>query len=375
MPIILFAVILPFAFLLSFYFYKRISNAVSFFAKKEIKRTTKILLGAVSFAVAFLPVLISGILLSLLIYILLFSLLIDLCNLIIKFLFKQRYHSGFIGWKKCYYSFLVPVILSASMIAYGYANMNNVVKTEYTVFTDKDIRQDGYRIVLVSDVHFGISLNREELTDKIEEISSTDPDILVLCGDVVDDSTSKEDAIFAFQAFSKINTTFGAYYVYGNHDRQLYKTERAYDEAELEKIISDSGITILQDETADILNEVLIIGREDKSYKSIDRKNLEELKGNIGDDSFILVLDHQPTAYEENIGADIDLVLSGHTHNGQLWPFNWILNIVKFNDGVYGLYELDSGTTAIVTSGFAGWGFPIKTSAPAEYVVIDIKPR
>ena len=88
-----------------------------------------------------------------------------------------------------------------------------------------------------------------------------------------------------------------------------------------------------------------------------------------------MVLDQQPNQYAENVAAGTDLVLSGHTHGGQIFPLDLVMEIIPFNDGIYGYYELSEQTGAIVTSGFAGWEFPIKTAAPAEYVVIDLLPK
>ena len=93
----------------------------------------------------------------------------------------------------------------------------------------------------------------------------------------------------------------------------------------------------------------------------------------VDKDDFILVLDHQPKEYKENEANGTDLLLSGHTHGGQIWPGNIIFNILKFDDAVYGETVGENGSfRAFVTSGVAGWGYPVKTAAPAEYVIIDI---
>ena len=70
-----------------------------------------------------------------------------------------------------------------------------------------------------------------------------------------------------------------------------------------------------------------------------------------------------------------DLLLSGHTPGGQLFPINYVQEWIPFNDGVYGRYDIDDDTVAIITSGFATWSYPSKTAAPAEYVIVDIKEK
>lgn len=298
----------------------------------------------------------------------------QLVNFIIKKLARDRYKDSFHLWKKIYGSGIIPIVVTTVLMVYGYINMHNVVETDYTVYTHKEIREEGYRIALVADVHFGVSLDLDELKEKCQEINDKDVDIVILCGDIVDENTSKEDMKAVFKALSAIESTYGTFYVYGNHDRQLYRTDREYTEEELANTIKENGITILQDETYAINDEFVIAGREDNSYKVVkERMALDELLENVDKTSFILTLDHQPKEYEENGQAGTDLLLSGHTHGGQIWPAQFLFEIAKFDDAVYGLTQIDDDTQAIVTSGFAGWGYPIKTAAPAEYVIIDIK--
>jgi predicted MPP superfamily phosphohydrolase len=175
-----------------------------------------------------------------------------------------------------------------------------------------------------------------------------------------------------FRAFGTIESRFGIYYTYGNHDRSMKMLSNRFGDNELEKTITENGIKILRDETEIINGELALVGREDRSR---DRLPVSELEKDIDESNFVLVLDHQPSDYSANANAKTDLVVSGHTHGGQFFPIDILQKIVPFNDGVYGLYDLDENTKAIVTSGFAGWAYPSKTSAPSEYAVIDIKSK
>lgn len=304
------------------------------------------------------------------------SLLTQLVNFVIKLIAKDSYKERFKVWKVIYGSGVIPVIISAVLLTYGYINMNNIVETDYTVYTDKSIREEGYRVALLADVHYGVSLDKEEFQKVCDEISEKNVDIVVLCGDIVDENTTNEEMRTLFEIFSSIESSYGTFYVYGNHDRQLYRTDRAYSESELRSVIEDCGIIILEDDTYSVNDEFTIVGREDNSYGGIDgRKSMDELLNDVDMDDFILTLDHQPKQYDENGKAGTDLLLSGHTHGGQIWPANILFEIVKFDDAVYGYTAIDDDTQAIVTSGLAGWGYPVKTAAPAEYVIIDIEPR
>lgn len=306
------------------------------------------------------------------------SMAVMLINFIIKKLSKEKYETMNV-WKKIYGSGIIAFGITAVIFIYGHYNMMHVVQTDYTIYTDKEIRKEGYRAALIADVHFSVSVDLNTLKEKCDEISSNNVDMVFLCGDIVDENTSKENMEQVFKAFSEIKSTYGVYYVYGNHDRQLYRNNRKYTEEELKNAIESFGITILQDEKAEAGDEIVVVGREDASYhqtlgKSEERDSIEELIKDIDKDKFIIVLDHQPKEYEENSMAGTDLILSGHTHAGQMWPVNIAFKFLKFDDAVYGYTKIDA-TQAFITSGFAGWGYSVKTSSPAEYVIIDIKRK
>ncbi len=306
------------------------------------------------------------------------SMAVMLINFIIKKLSKEKYETMNV-WKKIYGSGIIAFGITAVIFIYGHYNMMHVVQTDYTIYTDKEIRKEGYRAALIADVHFSVSVDLNTLKEKCDEISSNNVDMVFLCGDIVDENTSKDNMEQVFKAFSEIKSTYGVYYVYGNHDRQLYRNNRKYTEEELKSAIESFGITILQDEKAEAGDEIAVVGREDASYhqtlgKAEERDSIEELIKDIDKDKFIIVLDHQPKEYEENSMAGTDLILSGHTHAGQMWPVNIAFKFLKFDDAVYGYTKIDA-TQAFITSGFAGWGYSVKTSSPAEYVIIDIKRK
>ena len=305
------------------------------------------------------------------IYFLIFSWILQIPNLLIKNIGRNIKSKVIRAWNFIHAIQIIPLVLTVIILIVGYANIHNVIKTEYTVYTDKPISDGGYRIALVADVHYGISLDYDALVEKCNEISENDPDILVLCGDIVDDHATMKEMQEVFFALSTVKTKYGIYYVYGNHDRQLYSNSPAYTEKELENVITDCGIKILRDEVDYINDDFVIVGREDRGYNRAERAEISDILSQIDPETFVLTLDHQPNEYVENSDAGTDLILSGHTHAGQLWPLNYFMDIIKFNDANYGLYTYGD-MSAIVTSGFAGWGFKVKTAAPSEYVIIDI---
>lgn len=277
-------------------------------------------------------------------------------------------------WTVIHTALIIPLLFSTGMMVYGHINIMNVEPTYYTISTNKDIRKDGYRICLIADLHFGSSIDSNELNIVCSEISKQNPDIVILCGDIVDESTSYKKMTEAFKALGQIDTTIGNYFVYGNHDCQTYVPTPSFTEEQLAQTIAENNITILEDEFININDDLILIGRVDASFsRNSNRTSIQQLLSEVDKDDYIVVLDHQPTEYSENSQAGTDLLLSGHTHAGQFWPLNIVLDIIPFNDGVYGLDKINN-MNAIITSGVSGWAFPFKTSAPAEYVIIDIKP-
>lgn len=307
------------------------------------------------------------------IYFLMGSILVDIIHLFIH-KFANNSCTPVKIWTAIHTFLLIPLLFSTGMMIYGHINIMNVEPTYYTLSTDKDIREEGYRICLIADLHFGSSIDTSELKNICDEITNQDPDIVILCGDIVDEGTSYEQMTDAFSALGKIKSEFGIYFVYGNHDCQTYVPKPSFTEEQLAKTITDNNITILEDDIVNFNNDLIIVGRMDASFsRNSNRASIQQLLSHIDKKEYIIVLDHQPTEYAENNQAGTDLVLSGHTHAGQFWPLNLVLEIIPFNDGVYGLEKIDNMNT-IITSGISGWAFPFKTSAPAEYVFIDIKP-
>ena len=113
-----------------------------------------------------------------------------------------------------------------------------------------------------------------------------------------------------------------------------------------------------------------IIGRKDKSESG--RLSASELTKDLDPGKYKIMLDHQPNDYEGEADSGVDLVLSGHTHGGQMLPVNRAGEWIKANDRTYG-YEKRKDTEFIVSSGISSWAIKFKTGTKSEYVVINIQ--
>ena len=274
---------------------------------------------------------------------------------------------------------LIPLVGSLLIVTLGFFNMNTVHRTEYDLTTEKNISD--YKIAFVSDLHFGVSMDLNKLHEYCSAISSEQPDIVLLGGDIVDESTPKDDVEPVFTALGGINSKYGVYFVYGNHDRSNYARVRSFSDEELESIITGSGITVLDGRSQKVSEDIVVAGREDIGISHSNpnasgepRVPTAELLSGYSDDDYKIVLDHQPIEFSENIGAGTDLQLSGHTHNGQIWPFGWLIGPISGNVLEYGIKNID-GFTAITSSGIAGWGYNIRTEGICEYVIVNLSHK
>ena len=179
-------------------------------------------------------------------------------------------------------------------------------------------------------------------------------------------------------SLGEMKTTYGVYYVFGNHDKGYYSPGyRGYDGNDLIRELEKNQVHVLQDETALIDDRFYIMGRQDKSEEYEDgRATMQELTADLDLDKFSIVLDHQPAEYEAQKESCVDLVLSGHTHGGQLFPLMNIENAINItpDDKIYG-YEKRDNTNFIVTSGISDWAIKFKTGCKSEYLLINIKGK
>lgn len=304
-------------------------------------------------------------------YLFLSSLMADIIYVIYKYIIKDRFATIIPKFHK---NGIIAFIIFAVIIIGGVYGMNHIELTEYNLTTDK-LDNESYSIVFISDVHYGTIQNKQLVKDTIPKINDLNPDIVVLGGDIVDDRTTKEDMKEVFEEFGKINSTYGTYYVFGNHDTQPYETDyenghRTFTNAELNQTITKNGITILSDEKITINNDIVMIGRSDVGWESEkERVNVSAIINESDLSKYLVVLDHQPIDYIENSKTGVDLQLSGHTHGGQVFPFSIFLNLM--DRLVYGDYEFGN-MHQIVSSGLTGWGWPMRNEAKCEYVLINI---
>ncbi|MDE7163961.1 MAG: metallophosphoesterase [Clostridiales bacterium] len=265
----------------------------------------------------------------------------------------------------------VAVVISFVYLTVGFMLANNVWVTHYDVYTDKQV--NNLRIVMFADSHVGTTFSGAEFEKYVRQMQNYNPDIVVIAGDYVDDDTSRQDMIDACKSLGTLKTTYGVYYAFGNHDKGYYDNSgRGYTGDDLVAELTKNGVTVLTDKVENF-GDFYVVGRNDKSEteRGGGRVDISDLVSELDKNKYSIVINHQPTDYEKESAAKVDLVLSGHTHGGQMFPIGLISDIFGLNDRVYGM-EKRGDTDFIVTSGIADWAFKFKIGCVSEFVVIDV---
>ena len=285
------------------------------------------------------------------IYLLIIFLLIDLLRLthlfsVDKFVFGNWHALG-----------IITGIITVAM-ASGYFKYTNKERVELSITINKNM-ESPLKIVAISDLHLGFSIGKKEFEQWVELINKENPDIVLIAGDIIDNYMKPVLEQDIASSFRKIKSKYGTYAAVGNHEYITGNILKALD------FLHHSGVTVLKDSAALINDEFYIAGRDDKMNP--DRKTIEELTNPLDHSKPIILLDHQPFNLENIEKNNIDLQISGHTHQGQVWPISWITNLIYEKSHGY----LKKGNSHIyVSSGIGIWGGKFRIGTRSEYVVI-----
>ena len=254
---------------------------------------------------------------------------------------------------------VVFIVLSYVISVIGFINIGQIHSTTYDVIINKPSSIKKLNIAFIADIHAGAGTWKYSYEDLTEALKNADPDILLIGGDLFDETTSKQDAEYVKAVIRQMNPQYGIYFVFGNHDN--YKDERTAN------VLEELGVTILRDETVTIDGAIQLIGRMDPVADTLDIDELIK-KEDIDMGKTVIVLQHRPIEYQKLADAGCDLVMSGHTHGfnipqfaGNVTRFDMLQGIKKYGD-----------MTAIVTSGVSAWGFHYKWPAKSEVVNIRL---
>jgi len=261
------------------------------------------------------------------------------------------------------------------IIVYGAFHAGSIRTVQYKVRLAG--HGDGFRAALISDLHIGPGVGKKHITKVVNVINRAKPDIVFIAGDIFDGNLETvRDMPGIAEELKRIRPQMGTYACLGNHDVDRLSLSGSSTER-IESFLREAGITLLLDEAAAIGDNLYIAGRRDARPIGMNakRKTAAELCNSISDGTArtLIVLDHQPTQFDKIEAAGADLVLSGHTHRGQLFPGNIITKIMyrKMGASHYG-YWRGNTLQAVITSGAGYWGPPLRVATNNEVAVIDI---
>lgn len=260
-----------------------------------------------------------------------------------------------------FYVLLSMALVSALVVAGGVFNINNTQITHYEIsMPRKNSDIEKLRIAFVADFHIHSGLPVSFIEKYVEKVNSQNPDLMLYGGDIVDDQNVHPELEKITGLFNQIKPRFGVFGVLGNHEFYRGHTDGAF--------FRKAGIVLLNDSLVQIGDSFIIAGRFDEHFGK--RKTIQQILGDSIPDLPVLLLDHRPTQLEEVSKTAVDAQFSGHTHNGQLFPFNFIIKrIYELGWG----YKKRGNTHFFVTSGLRLWGPPVKTTGKSEIIVVDFK--
>ncbi|WP_418850960.1 metallophosphoesterase [Ruminococcus sp.] len=276
----------------------------------------------------------------------------------------------------------VVVACAVATCLYGIFNARNIKVNEYSVTVNKSCGSDKHlKAVLVADLHMGYAIGVDHITNMVEKINQQDADIVIIAGDIFDNSYDGMDDPEGIKAQLKsIKSKYGVYAVYGNHDidekilmgftfdwggKQLHNEK-------MTNFMKECNIKLINDESVLINDEFYLVGRHDTDKPGTEdgtRAEISELTKDLDKTKPIFVLSHEPDELQKTADAGADIDFSGHTHDGQLFPGN--LTIGLFWENPCGMIKKDN-MYSIVTSGVGVYGTFMRVGTDAEICSVDI---
>lgn len=276
----------------------------------------------------------------------------------------------------------VVVACAVATCLYGIFNARNIKVNEYSVTVNKSCGSDKHlKAVLVADLHMGYAIGVDHITNMVEKINQQDADIVIIAGDIFDNSYDGMDEPEGIKAqLRSIKSKYGVYAVYGNHDidekilmgftfdwggKQLHSEK-------MTNFMKECNIKLINDESVLINDEFYLVGRRDTDKPGTEdgtRAEISELTKDLDKTKPIFVLSHEPDELQKTADAGADIDFSGHTHDGQLFPGN--LTIGLFWENPCGMIKKDN-MYSIVTSGVGVYGTFMRVGTDAEICSVDI---
>lgn len=259
--------------------------------------------------------------------------------------------------------FLWALGTTVVVLIWGYCNYRNTQVEHIDVQLDKPIANGQLKIVAVSDVHLGYGTGKSAAKRYVDLINAQQPDVVLIAGDLIDNSLRPLVSQRMEEELRQIKAPQGVWLVPGNH-------EHISDIAQCKQFLAAASITMLVDSVVTLPGGVQIVGRDDRINRC--RKSLETIMEGVDANKPIVMLDHQPFDVAKKDSLGIDLQLSGHTHRGQVWPLNLLVD--KMFEQSHG-YRRWTHSHVYVSSGLSLWGPPFRIGTNSDMAVITLTSK
>ncbi|MEI7421156.1 MAG: metallophosphoesterase [Prolixibacteraceae bacterium] len=250
----------------------------------------------------------------------------------------------------------------------GYINALNTRIKEIPLTIHKKVTGvSELKILMASDIHLGALIGERQELKLVRIINEQKPDLVLLCGDLVDGDIGPVLRKNLGRHIQEIKTPLGVYAIPGNHE-YIGGIQNTLP------YLQSINIKVLRDEVVTLADGIQLVGRDDRDSRRMgggsNPHDLKTLTKDLDHDKPIIIMNHQPFNLNEAVEVGADLHLSGHTHNGQMWPFNYITEAIF--ELSWGLKQ-KGNTTFYVSSGFGSWGPPVRIGNTPEVVIFRIK--
>lgn len=267
-----------------------------------------------------------------------------------------------------FYAMLVVTLVTAILGVYQ-ATKGLQVKTVHVLLAHLPVEFDGYRIAQISDLHVSSLIGRRYTQMVVDRVNALNPDLIVMTGDFIDGAV--ESLRYRVAPLGALNSHDGRYFITGNHE-YYYDAESWVEEHRR------LGSTVLLNEHRVIKRgdaKLVVAGVTDRAGGAFITEHRQDIAKSLhGAPAGVvkILLAHQPGCYEEASAHGVDLQLSGHTHGGQFFPWQFAVKMVhRYSHGLY----LHKRMWVYVNPGTGFWGPPLRATIPPEITVIVLKRR
>lgn len=258
--------------------------------------------------------------------------------------------------------YAMPAIVSILLSIYGFVHAKSIKVKTYRVQMSNRNRK--IRLALLSDIHFGTFVDKKQMRKIIDTVNGSNCDYVIIAGDTFDVDAFWHCNLTELSAeLQKLRPNQKTYAALGNHDPQSTNPQ-------IIEFFQTAHIDLLVDEVAET-QDFTIVGRDDITTNP-GRKALINILCESHSDKPIVVIDHNPVGIDEGVQNKVNLILCGHTHQGQFFP---VTLFTKWSYGKRGFYgcRKTGHTTSIVSSGVGFFQMPMRTGTNSEIVLIDLE--